>query len=128
MHPATPQPDCPGSWQDRTGAAPRQLRVEAAQLGAVEHSRQQTAPAPQQFCQASEAQGTMDDSGARLRVRALRNPTVPQTQHIMDTYIFDNSDLKKETSQQERKDFEAKCKTISDFQWWNYDTNSYQKW
>ncbi len=54
VHPATPQPHIPGNSQNRDGAAPRQLRVGAAQLGEVGNSQQQTATAPQQFCQARE--------------------------------------------------------------------------
>ncbi len=66
VHIAAPQPAIPPHQKCQIGAAARELRVKAAQLGMVEHLEQQTAPATQQSGQAPKTEHTMDDSGARF--------------------------------------------------------------
>ncbi len=127
VHIAAPQPAISLHLWCQIGAAARELRVKAAQLGKVVDIQQQTAPATQRFGQAPKTEHTMDDSGARFWVRALWNSTAPQPQQpIVDTYIFDNSDLKKETSQQEKQDFENKCKNRNILLYWGrWDWSNY---
>ena len=66
VHIAAPQPDPTRHPKDRVGAATRELRVKAAQLGKVGYRQQPTAPATQQFGQAPKTAHTADDSGARF--------------------------------------------------------------